>query len=132
LIRQRIKFDVAWQIFDEVNEENDTSKHIDLSCLHYTDAIAITKQKIFELARGVSQNFKPKNQAYDFVMNIKCAEDHLITMEDEYGRSPLKNCIYEMVKNELGIMHYYIGATKTVLIHVDHKTINIPMFRDKK
>ena len=68
----------------------------------------------------------------EYVLNIKCAEDHLITMEDEYGRSPLKNCIYEMIKNELGINHYYIGATKTVLVHIDHKTIHIPMFRDKK
>ena len=126
LIRQRIKFDVAWQIFDEINTENDSMKHIDLSCLDYTDAIAITKQKIFELAR--SATLKPM----DLVLNIKCAEDHLITIEDEYGRSPLKNCIYEMVKTDLGIMHYYIGATKTVLVHVDHKTIDIPMFRDKK
>ena len=59
LIRQRIKFDVAWQIFDEINTLNDTDKHIDLSCLDYTDAIAITKQKIFELARDVSQIYRP-------------------------------------------------------------------------
>lgn len=43
MIRQRIKFDVAWQIFDEVNADNDTQKHIDLSCLDYEDAIIITK-----------------------------------------------------------------------------------------
>ena len=35
----RIKFDVAWQIFDEVNETNDTLRHIDLSCLDHVDAI---------------------------------------------------------------------------------------------
>lgn len=132
IIRQRIKFDVAWQIFDEINQENDTSKHIDLSCLDHTDAIAITKQKIFELASAVNQNFKPGSQQHDFVLNIKCAEDHLITIEDEYGRSPLKNCIFEMVKNEMAIKNYYIGATKTVLVHVDENTINIDLFRDKK
>jgi len=34
-----IKFDVAWQIFDEVNETNDTYRNIDLSCMDYLDAI---------------------------------------------------------------------------------------------
>ena len=43
IIRQRVKFDVAWQIFDEVNYYNDTYQHIELSCLDHTDAIAITK-----------------------------------------------------------------------------------------
>lgn len=40
---QRIKFDVAWQIFDEVNAKNDTFKYIDLSCLDYEDAQTIAK-----------------------------------------------------------------------------------------
>lgn len=30
---QHINYDVAWQIFDEVNENNDTEKLIDLNCL---------------------------------------------------------------------------------------------------
>ena len=47
---QKIKFDVAWQIFDDVNYQNDTHQHIDLSCLDHPDALAITKQKIFDLA----------------------------------------------------------------------------------
>ena len=34
-------------------------------------------------------------------MNIRCAEDHLVVMQDETGRAPLKNCIKEMVSNEL-------------------------------
>ena len=43
IMRQKIKFDVAWQIFDEINQEYDSLKHIDLCCLDYVDAIAITK-----------------------------------------------------------------------------------------
>ena len=55
IIRQRVKFDVAWQIFDEINYYNDTLQFIELTCLDHTDAIAITKQKIFELARQASE-----------------------------------------------------------------------------
>ena len=43
MIRQKIKVDVAWKIFDEINSINDTLKHIDLGCLDFHDAIAITK-----------------------------------------------------------------------------------------
>lgn len=41
---------MAWQIFDEVNMESDTDRIINLSCLDLSDAKAITKQKIFDLA----------------------------------------------------------------------------------
>lgn len=39
-----IEWDVAWQIFDEVNENNDITKHIDLNCLDINEAVNITKQ----------------------------------------------------------------------------------------
>ena len=42
-IRQKVKVDVAWKIFEEINCINDTLKHIDLGCLDYEDAMAITK-----------------------------------------------------------------------------------------
>ena len=54
MMRQKIKFDVAWQIFDEVNEDNDTLKFCDLSCLDFEDAVIIAKQKIYELAKYAS------------------------------------------------------------------------------
>jgi hypothetical protein len=40
---QQINYDIAWQIFDEVNQNNDTEQIIDLQCLDYLDAQAITK-----------------------------------------------------------------------------------------
>ena len=64
-------------------------------------------------------------------MNIKCAEDHLIPVEDQFGRAPLKNCIVQMIKNELGIDHFYISATRTILVRIDSNTINIKLFKDK-
>ena len=48
--KQEIHWDLAWQIFDEVNEYNDVEKYIDLHCLEADDAIAICKQKIFDIA----------------------------------------------------------------------------------
>lgn len=115
---------MAWQIFDEINLQNDTRKHIDLSCLDYEDAIIIAKQKIYELAKLASiQSYQSSNPPSLLVLNIKCAEDHLILIEDEFGRTPLKNCILEMIQKELSFDHYYIPYKKTILVKVDHKSI---------
>ena len=48
--KEDIHWDVAWQIFDEVNIKNDTNKVIDLHCLQVDDATAICKQIIYDLA----------------------------------------------------------------------------------
>jgi hypothetical protein len=53
----RIKLDVAWEIFEELNELNEQEKHIDLSCLDYSDALIIAKQKIYDLACKVRAQF---------------------------------------------------------------------------
>ena len=42
-MKQQINYDIAWQIFDEVNQSNDPDKYIDLNCLDLADAKAITK-----------------------------------------------------------------------------------------
>ena len=49
-MKQQINYDVAWQIFDEVNKYYDVSKYIDLNCLDLVDAQAVTKQKIYDVA----------------------------------------------------------------------------------
>jgi hypothetical protein len=46
----KIKEDVSLKIFEEVNKNNDTQKHIDLSCLDYEDGIKISKKMLKELA----------------------------------------------------------------------------------
>lgn len=134
MANQRIKFEVAWDIFDEVNEQNDTFQFIDLSCLDYLDAIPITKQKIFDLAKKAQNEFLKKNMArIDYILNIQCAEDHLMNIEDPFGRNPLKNCILEMIINELGIEYYYIGARRTILVRVDKDTLRkVPVFREQE
>ena len=53
--KQEVHWDVAWQKFDEVNEQNDTLKHIDLNCLSPDDAVAIMKQKIYDCAEHVNK-----------------------------------------------------------------------------
>ena len=130
LISQKIKFDVAWKIFDEINEANETYKHIDLSCLDYNDALAITKQKIYDLAKFVAiQN--PKTEIdqtnNNYVLNIKCAEDHMIEI-DNYGTRTMKNGILDMIQRDLNLDQHYIPATRTILVRVDDLTINIPIF----
>jgi len=128
-----VKFDVAWQIFDEINYFNDTYQFIELTCLDHTDAIAIAKQKIFELARHVHRDFQASGTLLDhFVLNVKCGEDHIMPVEDEFGRSPLKNVILNTIELEMpGIDHYYISTSRTILVHIDENSIKIPLFRDK-
>ena len=55
-MKLRIEWDVAWRIFDHVNESNDVSKTIDLNCLDIFEAESITKQKIYEAARLVQNS----------------------------------------------------------------------------
>lgn len=92
-----IKMDVAWQIFDEVNYKNDTYQHIDLSCLDVDDAIKIAKFKIIDLAIRANEHYLETDEQIDWILNIKCAEDHLVIIEDLWGRQPLKNSIQEMI-----------------------------------
>ena len=37
----------------------------------------------------------------NYILNIRCADDHMIMMENEYGTDVLKNGILEMIRNEL-------------------------------
>jgi len=67
-MKMRIEWDVAWRIFDHVNEDNDTSRHIDLHCLDVNEAESISKQQIYECARNV-QN---EGQGGIFSMNLFC------------------------------------------------------------
>ena len=63
---QQISYDVAWQIFDEVNEQNEVEQIIDLNCLDVMDADAIVKQKILDLGKLIrdmqsQQRLSPDN-----------------------------------------------------------------------
>jgi len=67
----------------------------------------------------------------DEVLCIVCGEDHLIQIEDKAnGRAPLKNAILETVRNELQIDHHYIPQTRTILVRVNHETLDNPVLRD--
>jgi len=65
----------------------------------------------------------------NYILNIKCAEDHLVDFDNGYGQQVLKNGIHEMIKTELGLDSHYISTTRTILVRVDQKTIGIPLFR---
>mmetsp|Transcript_18022 Transcript_18022/g.30705 ORF Transcript_18022/g.30705 Transcript_18022/m.30705 type:complete len:145 (+) Transcript_18022:389-823(+) len=47
----RIEWDVAWRIFDHVNESNKTKEFVDLNCLDINEAQSITKQQIYDIAK---------------------------------------------------------------------------------
>ena len=60
-MKQQITYDIAWQIFDEVNQNNVTEKYIDLNCLEATDAQAITKQQIYDVALIAREQYQAQN-----------------------------------------------------------------------
>ena len=79
-------WEIAWQIFDQVNCKNDTNQLIDLHCLDVEEGVAITKQKIYDLATIVSKDKRsPK------VLMVVCSSVQYTP----------NNCIRAMVKNEL-------------------------------
>ena len=50
-MKLRIQWDIAWQIFAEVNENNDTDKVIDLNCLDVSEAKGVARQCILDHAK---------------------------------------------------------------------------------
>ena len=57
-MQQQINYDVAWQLFDEVNRDNDTDQFIDLNCQDIQDAKAIAKQKIYDMALLIEEDLQ--------------------------------------------------------------------------
>jgi len=49
-MKTEARWDVAWQVFDEVNQGLNQEGWADLRCLNLDDALAIAKQKIFDNA----------------------------------------------------------------------------------
>ena len=125
--RQEIHWDIAWQIFDECNEFNDTEQHVDLNCLEVDDAIAITKQKIFDLATIAQKEFPRRNH----ILNILCSDDMMIKIPDNYSRKTvIKNVIHDMIQNELGLNNTYLAQERTILVKVDAETMNNPILME--
>ena len=71
--KQEAHWDIAWQIFDEINEKNDTDKQIDFHCLSIGDSHAICKQKIYDVALLASKDIKKR----DFILSIMTNETHI-------------------------------------------------------
>ena len=104
----RIEWDVAWRIFDHVNENNDTNNVIDLNCLDINEAQNITKQCIIEVAQKIFQGKGTYGQSFlcmgspsgsrakgkgncgdHHLLSILCATDHCV-FEKKYESGPTK------------------------------------------
>ena len=69
-------------------------KHIDLGSLDFHDAVAIVKQKIYDLARYIAtKNTKEKESkndiCFNYIINILTAHDHMVMTETEDGEDCL-------------------------------------------
>ena len=115
--KQEIHWDVAWQVFDEVNDAKDTERYIDLHCQSVDDAIAICKQKIYDLAEVAKNEYPPQ----DFVLSVLTSQEQMM-QADRNG--PLKNVILGMIKHELQLDCYYVPQLNTILVRVTNETHN--------
>ena len=77
-----------------------------MNCLEVDDAIAITKQKIYDLATIAQKEFPRRNH----ILNILCSDDMMVKISDNYSRKTLiKNVIHDMIQNELGLNNIYLA-----------------------
>ena len=49
-MKEDVRWDIAWKIFDQINMSLNTDMEINLNCLDIDEAQAIAKQKIYDLA----------------------------------------------------------------------------------
>ena len=147
-MKQQINYDIAWQIFDEVNQYNDTDKFIDLNCLELSDARAITKQKIYDVALLLKENkasqaqfdgpFESKNLKTQnvIILTILCGDEQVDQQfyngnaNARNGNTSHINGIMDTIKNELKLEHQYITQQKLVLVRVDQETLNNSVLND--
>ena len=110
-------------MFDEVNDAKDNERYIDLHCQPIDDAIAICKQKIFDLAEIAKNEYPPQ----DLVLAILTSPEHMMSVD---RNGPLKNVIHGMVKMEMGLDNYYLPQQRTILIRVQPDTIENPILKE--
>ena len=99
--RTRISFDLG------VKQLGGKSLILNPDEIHYGGG----NESLFDTAKVLSQYadiMMLRTHSHKNIENF-CNEKNLILIEDEYGRTPLKNCILEMIQKELGFDHYYIS-----------------------
>ena len=117
-----------------MNQYNEIDKIVDLNCLEIQDAQAITKQKIYDLAKAIREgqvSAPGEGPWLDHVLCIVCSEDHLVKIETKKsGVSSLRNAILDTVRNEMKIDHFYIPQTRTIMVRENKFTLDNPVLRD--
>lgn len=127
----QINYDIAWQIFDEVNESNNTFEIIDLNCLDLLDAQAITKQKLYELSLAMREK---ENESFikvpDKILCIVCSNEHFYQKTGKGGEhETLQNAMVEIIDKELQLDFHYLSDAKTILVRINSQTIENPVLK---
>ena len=133
-MKQCINYDVAWQIFDEINEDIDNDRVIDLSCQDKLDAQGITKQKVYDVAmmakkgdrKALAHNASMDDERKVYVLIIQTTDDHLDTRK---AGAPT-NVIETVVRKELGLDCHYLAQYRILLVLIDESTHDLECFKD--
>ena len=57
----------------------------------------------------------------------------MVKIEDDLtGKAPLKNAILETVRGELGLDHYYISQSRTILVRINYFTLDNEVLSDNQ
>ena len=78
-MKEDVRWDIAWKIFDQINLNLNCDMEINLNCLDIDEAQAIAKQKIYDVAQ-IAQMESQKNryeEAKQYVLIILCSSDHI-------------------------------------------------------
>ena len=55
----------------------------------------------------------------------------MVKMEDDMtGKAPLRNAVLETIRSELGLDHYYISQTRTILVRINFETLSNEILND--
>lgn len=130
---QQICYNVAWMVFGEVNVENDTESIVDLSCLETPDAQAITKQKIYDLGKAMRLN--KGMYGTDEVLAVLYSDEHVVAIEQggagEDAELAFENAILSTVRDELQLDHFHSPQDRTILVRINHSTLDNEVLRDQ-
>ena len=124
-MKLRIQWDIAWQIFAEVNENNDTDKVIDLNCLDVSEAKGVARQCILDHAKQLMQRQKTASKPIPYhLFTIQCAPDHTVQMINSGQLMESKNQIVKMIDELFGLEYFYVEDKEVVIVKIRSKILN--------
>mmetsp|Transcript_29492 Transcript_29492/g.44806 ORF Transcript_29492/g.44806 Transcript_29492/m.44806 type:complete len:81 (+) Transcript_29492:1661-1903(+) len=76
------------------------------------------------------KDYQASGVGADNVLNVVYADHHLKPVKDYSGRNPMKNVVYEMVREELGMDCHLEPHSKLIMIRINEETSENPVLKE--